>query len=212
MASSGKIVRRATAVLVVGASLAGGFCVVGNLLDWRWGYSSLSVATQVLSAIALASPGIVLGVALWTWGKRAAGGVIAAILLAVFLGLWLPQYHFFRYTRDTCSRCRAIRTTRSWLGTKSHKTESTEYSIWFTANNPPHSHKWCWSGTRVSYSLLEYGIGCGRQHPIWHIPPYLQRTLVEDGSPDEVAQFYSYLDSEDRDERQKADEMVWQSA
>jgi hypothetical protein len=138
-----------------------------------------------------------------------------SILLGLLAFAAVPVWYAFTYgyrsaTSYTCVRCRAIERVTTFFGHKSVRIEETDYSRWFAHRQPSHAHQWGWCGTTILRYPLSYARGCGRQHPIWQVPPELQRALVESWSTSEVESFFAALDSPDSTVQQRAIETAFE--
>ena len=122
--------------------------------------------------------------------------LLIVVLAAAAVPLWYAFAHGYRSTTSyMCLRCRAVQHVTTLFKWKSLRIEETDYSRWFAKRQPTHTHQWGYCGTRITHYLISYVRGCRRQHPVWQIPPELQKAYVTTASVEQVEQFYSALDS-----------------
>ena len=109
----------------------------------------------------------------------------------------------------TCSRCRILKTLeRDQTGQREKKTANT-YTDWFNSNFPEHECHWCSIGRVMATknSLLGSKVEISEtrpRHRIWTLSREEQKNYLLSVLPSEIETFYSYLDSKDPVEQEKA--------
>jgi hypothetical protein len=140
-------------------------------------------------------------------------GLLTAALVLLLLGISILTPAGFRSTRRfTCLKCRAERWDRCILGRHSFTTNATVYTPWYDAHFPAHQHLWS-AGSIAGYNIFGRQVSCGYcpPHPVASlIPPALQKQFAESSSASNLALFYDWILSTNRDLHLMAVHMVYQ--
>lgn len=119
------------------------------------------------------------------------------------------SYDYRSTTRYTCVRCRAIKYSDRFFWRRSERIEESDYSRWFTQHQEAHTHHWGSIETIKLYFPLVVMHGSGPRHPIWELPPELEREFIESASSAGLMRFYAGLESPESLVQRKAVDMVW---
>jgi hypothetical protein len=106
-----------------------------------------------------------------------------------------------------CTRCRAIKHAKTTWGFCLDQIKETDYTHWYNQTQPGHKHHWGWCGSSQNWWIsrqIYRRVACGSPHPAWAIPAEKQKEFIMRASPTEAAVFYSLLESDDYEKRDKA--------
>jgi hypothetical protein len=114
-------------------------------------------------------------------------------------------------TSYTCLECRAGLQKDRWLGVPSSKLVENNCSRWYASTHADHEHEWCWCGgelTRFPFGGKMYS--CGKQHPIWGMPPQVQLEFMQSAQAPELKDFWQAMRSASRDEQRALVDKVFE--
>jgi hypothetical protein len=105
-------------------------------------------------------------------------------------------------TSYTCLQCRAELHKERWLGVPKSQMLGNDCSRWYAKGHPMHRHEWCWCGG-ITTRYLFGGVmnECGKQHPIWRMPPDVQLQFMRSAQAPELNDFWRTMRSSSREEQ-----------
>jgi hypothetical protein len=105
-------------------------------------------------------------------------------------------------TSYTCLQCRAELRKERWLGVPTSQILENDCSRWYAKDHPAHRHEWCWCGGETTRYLTGKMWSCGRQHPIWDMPPDMQLEFMRTAQAKELDAFWQTMKSASREDQQ----------
>jgi hypothetical protein len=110
-----------------------------------------------------------------------------------------------------CPHCAAHQTRWRYLGFAGQGEESNEFTEWYVAHRPAHTHAWQRASCTRSYSITGTTTmwACGEVHPLCLIPPELLVEFAEHADEETLDAYFREVASEDEELRERAVKRIW---
>jgi hypothetical protein len=114
-------------------------------------------------------------------------------------------------TSYTCLECRAELRKERWFGVPRSRLLDNDCSRWYAKTHAVHQHEWCWCGgetTRFPFGGVMNS--CGKQHPIWRMPPQVQLEFMQSARAPELDAFWQTMKTSPREEQKALVDKVFE--